>query len=251
MPIMPRCLNTGANRVAGLTASALALNLKGGVRAFEAGAAVVNFVLSASEAHNQSNVRADTATSVRAYRDLMEWRDENAPAGRVNVAIATAFGCSMQGDVPEARVLALAAELAEAGPAEITLADTVGYGDPRQVERLFRRVAAEAKGIPVTAHFHDTRGMGLANVAAALAAGVRKFDAALAGLGGCPFAPGASGNIATEDTVYMLEAMGLSTGVDWDALMRLRAGFAEWLPGETLQGRLGVAGAARTFVPAA
>lgn len=244
-------VTTGANALPNLTASALALNLQGGIRALQAGAKVVNFVLSASEAHNQSNVRCDTEASIRAFRGLLDWQWQNAPQTRVTAAIATSFGCSLQGDVAEAQVCAIAAELAEAKAAEITLADTVGYANPVQVKRLFQAVAAEVGDVPLAAHFHDTRGMGLANVLAALDCGITKFDAALAGLGGCPFAPGASGNIATEDTVYMLEAMGLRTGVDLDALLRLREALTGWLPDEPLQGRLGKAGIARTFAPAA
>ncbi len=240
-----------ANGIPGLTASALALNLQGGIRALQAGARVVNFVLSASDAHNQSNVRCSTEASIRAFRSLLDWQWQNAPQTRVTAAIATSFGCSLQGDVPEAQVCAIAAQLAEAKAAEITLADTVGYANPRQVARLFQAVAAEVGDVPLAAHFHDTRGMGLANVLAALECGITKFDTALAGLGGCPFAPGATGNIATEDTVYMFESMGLRTGVDLDALLRLREDFAHWLPDEPLQGRLGPAGLARTFTPAA
>lgn len=244
-------VTAGANALPDLTASALALNLQGGIRALQAGAKVVNFVLSASEAHNQSNVRCDTEASIRAFRGLLDWQWQNAPQTRVTAAIATSFGCSLQGDVPEANVCAIAAQLADAKAAEITLADTVGYANPVQVKRLFRAVAVEVGNVPLAAHFHDTRGMGLANVLAGLDCGITKFDAALAGLGGCPFAPGASGNIATEDSVYMLEAMGLRTGVDLDALLRLREDLTGWLPDEPLQGRLGKAGVARTFAPAA
>jgi hydroxymethylglutaryl-CoA lyase len=140
----------------------------------------------------------------------------------------------------------LAQLLEQAGAHKITLADTVGYANPGQVKRLFNRVTQLVK-IPLAAHFHDTRGMGLANVVAALDAGVRSFDASLGGLGGCPFAPGASGNIATEDCVYLMESMGFSTGIDLDGLLDLRHQLANWLPDETLSGRLGVAGPARTF----
>jgi hydroxymethylglutaryl-CoA lyase len=239
-----------ANQVPGLTVSALALNLKGGIRALQAGARVVNFVLSASEAHNQSNVRCSTEASLRALRGILDWQWQFAPQACVTAAIATSFGCSLQGDVPQTQVCALAAQLAEAKVAEITLADTVGYANPRQVKRLFQAVATEVGDVPLAAHFHDTRSMGLTNVLAALDCGISKFDAALAGLGGCPFAPGASGNIATEDTVYMLETMGLRTSIDLDALLRLREDFARWLPEEPLQGRLGIAGIARNFTPA-
>ncbi len=244
-------VTNGANDVSGLTASVLALTLQGGIRALQAGAGVVNFVLSASEAHNQSNVRCSTEDSILAFRGLLDWQWQNAPETRVTAAIATSFGCSLQGEVPEKQVCAIAAQLAEAKAAEITLADTVGYANPRRVKHMFRTVAAEVGDVPLAAHFHDTRGMGLANVLAALEIGIVKFDAALAGLGGCPFAPGATGNIATEDVVYMLEDMGFHTGIDINALLRLREDFAHWLPDEPLQGRLDTAGIARTFAPAA
>ena len=239
------------NNLPNVTASALALNFKGVIRAIEAGAKVVNFVLSASEEHSQSNAKTSTEQAINVFKSAQEWQQKNAPNAIISVAIATSFGCSLQGNVPEYQVAKIASQLVEFGAAEITLADTVGYANPLQVKRIFKAVAAEVGNIPLTAHFHDTRGLGLANVVAALDAGVRKFDAALAGLGGCPFAPGASGNIATEDTVYMLETLGLRTGINLEKLMKLRENFALWLPNEQLQGRLGNAGVARTFTYAA
>ncbi|MAT88259.1 MAG: hydroxymethylglutaryl-CoA lyase [Aestuariivita sp.] len=239
------------SKLPNMVASALALNLKGVVRALDAGADVVNFVLSASEEHSHSNARTSTDEAISVFKNTKEWQRKNAPNSSITVAIATSFGCSLQGDVPEYQVAKIAAQLAEFEPAEITLADTVGYANPLQVKRIFKAVAAEVGNIPLAAHFHDTRGLGLANVVAALDVGVRKFDAALAGLGGCPFAPGASGNIATEDTVYMLETLGMRTGINLEALMKLREDFALWLPNEPLQGRLGSAGFARTFTYAA
>ena len=143
------------------------------------------------------------------------------PQVRVYAGVATAFGCTIQGEVPEERVVRIAAGCVEAGADEIGLADTVGYANPAQVRRLFERVRKPPSATGVSsAHFHDTRGTGLANVVAALEAGIRSFDASLGGLGGCPYAPGASGNIATEDLVFMLEAMGLDTGIRLDALHR-------------------------------
>ncbi len=136
------------------------------------------------------------------------------------------------------RVIAIAEELAALGVDEISLADTVGHADPNTVSRLFRDVRAACGAIPLAAHFHDTRGMGLANVVAALNTGVLRFDASLGGLGGCPFAPGATGNIATEDCLHMLERLGLDTGVDINAMIELRLALADWLPNEPLDGRL-------------
>ena len=239
-----------ANTVYGLNASALVLNVKGAQRAIEAGAKKITFVLSASEAHNQSNVRCSTDASLDMFTDIIEWQRLHAPGVAVTVAIATSFGCSIQGNVLERRVVEIAARLADGGAGEINLADTVGYANPRQVKRLFNAVRQETASLPMAAHFHDTRGMGLANVAAALEADVRIFDSALGGLGGCPFAPGASGNIATEDTAYMLEQMGLNTNVDFFSLLELLKSLATWLPNETLQGKLGKAGPAISFTPA-
>ena len=231
----------GASVVAGLTASALVLNIRGAIRAIDAGARKITFVLSASEAHNQSNVRCSTDDSLAMFRELaaeIRTRDDIALAG----AIATSFGCSIQGEVRESRVLLIAATMADAGAIEINLADTVGYAHPRQVTRIFDDVAREVGQVLLAAHFHDTRGLGLANVVAAFDSGVRRFDAALGGLGGCPFAPGASGNIATEDTVYLLECLGADTGVDIQALLDLRERMPIWLPSESLGGKLATAG---------
>jgi hydroxymethylglutaryl-CoA lyase len=169
--------------------------------------------------------------------------------GRVTIGcgIATAFGCTIAGAVPEKRVVALAGTLAGAGADEVIVADTVGYANPRQVERLMRAVAQETGSVPLACHFHDTRGLGLANVVAALEAGVRAFDASLAGLGGCPFAPGATGNINTEDCVYLLESLGLETGVDIEVLIALRRTVEDWLPGERFSGAIARAGLPKTF----
>ncbi|XAT60652.1 hydroxymethylglutaryl-CoA lyase [Rhodobacteraceae bacterium Araon29] len=236
-----------ANSIDCLTASALALNVKGAQRAMEAGARKICFVLSASEMHNQSNARCSTNQSIERLSEIHVWQQERHPETSVVAAIATSFGCSLQGNVPEKRVVEIAALLAEKGAREIVLADTVGYGNPKQVRSMFEKVRQEISDVPLAAHFHDTRAMGLANVTAALEADVRTFDAALGGLGGCPFAPGATGNIATEDTVYMLESMGLSTNVDVDGLIKLRKDFAYWLPKENLHGRLSRAKPAINF----
>ena len=235
-----------ANAIDGLTASVLVPNLKGGLRAIESGARKITFVLSASEAHNYSNVRSTTDDSLTMFRDLVKARANNA-AIAISGAIATAFGCSIQGAVSMAKVRDIALAMAEAGADEINLADTVGYAHPPLVASVFEEVSAVVGDIPLAAHFHDTRGLGLANVVAAYDAGVRRFDAALGGLGGCPFAPGASGNIATEDTVYLLECLGANTGVDLDALLNVRQQLQHWLPCESLNGRLSRAGLAKTF----
>lgn len=243
----------GAKTVQGLRAAVLVPNLKGTVRALDHGAQKITFVLSASEAHNRANVRRTIDNSVAAFRDCVAERDRRGLKGKVEMtgAIATAFGCTIQGEVPEALVYGTAERLAAAGADELNIADTVGYANPAQVRRIFSQVAGTAGGIPLAAHFHDTRGMGLANVVAALEAGVRRFDASLGGLGGCPFAPGASGNIASEDCVYLLESMGLKTGIDVAGLLAVREKLDGWLPDERLFGRLLKAGPTKTFAPAA
>lgn len=234
----------GANAVADLTSVSLVLNVKGAERAIAAGARHITYVVSASEAHSQSNVRCSTQEALDRFPTVMALaRDAGVFAG---AAISTAFGCSLQGAVPDQQVLSLVSSLSEYGAGEITLADTVGFASPRDVTRLFRG-AAERTERPLGAHFHDTRGLGLANVVAALDTGVRHFDASLGGLGGCPFAPGASGNIATEDCVYLLESLGVHTGVSIDAMIALRQQLAVWLPDEALTGKLALAGPARTF----
>jgi len=241
----------GAQEIGGLLPSVLVPNLKGAIRALDAGAKKISFVLSASEAHNQSNVRCSTDASLTMFRELLEERKARELQDTVQIAgaIATSFGCSIQGHVPETRIIEIAAAMASAGADEVNLADTVGYANPRQVSRIFEQADTVVGPVPLAAHFHDTRGMGLANVVAAYDTGVRRFDASLGGLGGCPFAPGASGNIATEDCVYLLENLGVNTGIDLSALLRLRAKLTDWLSGEEMSGKLLLAGPAKTFAP--
>ncbi|MFG1374290.1 hydroxymethylglutaryl-CoA lyase [Xanthobacter oligotrophicus] len=238
----------GALALPGLRASALVVNLKGAQRAFEAGFTLVGYVVSASEAHSLANARRTTDDAIAEYARIREARDAR-PDGTgiaLSVAVATAFGCTMQGPVAVARVVEVAEALLSIGAEEIMLADTVGYADPAAVAVLFPAVAAVAGQVPLSAHFHDTRGLGLANVCAALEAGVRHFDASLGGLGGCPFAPGATGNIALEDTVFLLERLGFETGIDLPALLALRATVETWLPGERFGGALARAGLPRS-----
>jgi hydroxymethylglutaryl-CoA lyase len=244
----------GAVALGGFTAAALAPNLKGAQRAIEAGIRKVNYVLSASEAHNQANVRRSTQQSLDNFRDIIDYRNSLAKdlPERVQIAggIATAFGCTISGQVDEARVLEIAATYLKMGADELIVADTVGYGNPAQVRRLMSAVLKEAGSVPVACHFHDTFGLGLANVTAAIDAGVRAFDSAVGGLGGCPFAPGASGNINTEDTVYLVESLGFDTGIDIEVLFKLRQAIEGWLPGERFTGAVARAGLPKTFGPA-
>jgi hydroxymethylglutaryl-CoA lyase len=238
----------GAAAIGGFTAAALVPNLKGAERAFAAGIHKVNYVLSASEAHNLANVRRSTQESLDDFVRITARRDEVA-RGQVSIGagIATAFGCTISGTVSEKRVVAIAEQLARAGADEIIVADTVGYANPAQVERVMRAVARAVEDVPVACHFHDTRGLGLANVVGAINAGVRRFDASLGGLGGCPFAPGATGNINTEDCVFLLESLGFETGIDIKALVALRETIEGWLPGERFSGAIARAGLPKTF----
>jgi hydroxymethylglutaryl-CoA lyase len=240
----------GALALGGFRASALVPNLKGAEPALALGLPLVNTVLSASEAHNHANVRRSTEESLADFARIVAARDAH-PGQRaaLGAGIATAFGCTIQGAVPEARVIEIAGRLAEAGADEIIVADTVGYADPGQVRRILAAVVAAVAPRPVICHFHDTRGLGLANVAAALDAGVRAFDSSLAGLGGCPFAPGATGNINTEDAAFMLDSMGFATGIDIPALLALRRDVEGWLGDERYTGAIARAGLPKTYAP--
>jgi hydroxymethylglutaryl-CoA lyase len=238
----------GAVAMGGLRPSVLVPNLRGAERAFALGVPQVNYVLSASEQHNLANVRRSTEESLQDFARIAARRDQ-LPGTRIALGggIATAFGCTISGAVSHARVVEIALRLAEMGADEIIVADTVGYGDPGQVRRLMAAVIAAAGRLRVACHFHDTRGLGLANVTAALEAGVRAFDASLAGLGGCPFAPGATGNIDTEDTVFLLEQLGFDTGIDIEALIALRREVESWLPGERFSGAVARAGLPKSY----
>jgi hydroxymethylglutaryl-CoA lyase len=245
----------------GLTVSALIPNSRGAERGLALGVHEMNFVLSVSEGHNKSNVRRSTEESIEDFRRVValcrEHGREQGSANsasrrpRINCGLATSFGCTIEGDVDEDRVRRIAGEVAEAGADGIILADTVGYGQPAAIGRVFRKVIADVAPLPVAAHFHDTRGLGLANVLAAFAAGCKAFDASLGGLGGCPYAPGATGNIVMEDTVFMFEAMGLETGIDIERLTRVREIVGRALPEVTLYGAIAKAGLPRNFHPVA
>lgn len=234
----------GALRLPGLTVSVLVPNLKGAERAVAAGAMKLNYAMSVSEGHNWSNVRRTVADSVADFGRITAFCRQLDPAGRpvVSGGLATSFGCTIEGEIAESRVLELAVALAELGAQEIVLADTVGYGNPAAVRRLFGAVRRELGRLPLAAHFHDTRGLGLANVVAALDAGVTRFDASLGGLGGCPYAPGATGNIVMEDLVFLLESMGYPTSVDLAALVEVRAFVQEQLAGEPFYGGIAKSG---------
>jgi len=233
----------------GLTVSALIPNLRGAERGLALGVHEMNFVLSVSEGHNRANVHRTTAESIEDFRRVVALCHTAPTERRPRVAcgLATAFGCTIEGTIDEDRVRDVALEVAAAGADAIILADTVGYGQPSAVERVFRRVIADVAPLPVTGHFHDTRGLGLANVLAALNAGARAFDASLGGLGGCPYAPGATGNIVTEDLAFMLEAMGFQTGIEIEQLIAVRELVARALPNVVQYGAIAKAGLPKNF----
>ena len=233
-----------ALKVPGLSASALVVNLRGAQDAFARGLRHINYVVSASEAHSGANARRTTAEAVAEFDRIVALRDDLGlqTAVEFSCGIATAFGCSLQGEVSLERVLDLATQMAGSGAAEIMLADTVGYGTPGQVERAFGALRQRLPEIRISAHFHDTRGLGLANIAAALRVGVTRFDASIGGLGGCPYAPGATGNVNAEDAAYLLESEGFDTGIDIGRLLALRRKVERWLPGERFSGAIARAG---------
>lgn len=220
----------------GLTVMALVPNAKGAQAALAAGVHKITIPVSASEAHSLANVRKTREQMLDEVRAIARLRSEAAPSVQVEAGLSTAFGCTLQGEVPEDDVVRLAAAVADAGVDEVGLSDTTGMANPAQVRRLFTRVRAEIGERTGAAHMHNTRGLGLANCLAAWDVGVRTFDASLAGLGGCPYAPGASGNVVTEDLVFMFEAMGIATGIDLRQLIAARAPLAAGLPGEPLYG---------------
>lgn len=240
-----------ATTLPGLHVVALVPNLTGAQRALDAGVDRLVLPISASSAHSHANVRKSPEEMVVELGRIARERD--ARLGRrvlIEVGISTAFGCGIQGKVEHADVLRLVAPILEAGADFISLADTVGYADPAAVRKLFGAAQSIAGDRLHGGHFHDTRGLALANVIAAMDCGIAHFDASLAGIGGCPFAPGASGNVATEDLAYMLASMGIETGIDIDRLFELRRFVARQLEGEELHGTIFRAGLPKTMLPA-
>jgi hydroxymethylglutaryl-CoA lyase len=251
--LIPAMADTGeivrhALGLPGVKVVALAPNVKGFERAREAGAHKVTFPVSASRKHSESNVRMTPEEMVEQVRQCARLRGEDGP--EIEGAVSTAFGCTLQGEVSENDVLRIAAMLAEFCDA-VALADTVGYANPAQVKRLFSLVKKEIGAKLEGAHFHNTRGLGLANALAAYEEGVRCFDSSMGGLGGCPFAPGASGNVITEDLVFMFESMGVATGIDFDKLMAAREALMKGLPEEPVYGHTPLAGLPKGFKRAA
>ncbi len=237
----------------GVKVVALAPNVKGYQRAVETGAHKIGFPVSASFKHSVSNVRMTPDEMVAQVKACCELRGA-LPAGRrpeIEGAISTAFGCTIQGEVPEDEVVRIAALLVEAGVDCVALADTVGYANPAQIKRLYRKVRAVIGDKLDGVHLHNTRGLGLANALAAFEEGARAFDSSMGGLGGCPFAPGASGNVVTEDLVFMFESMGVKTGIDFDRLLAARELLVRGVPEEPVYGHFSQAGLPKGFKRAA
>jgi hydroxymethylglutaryl-CoA lyase len=220
----------------GVTVMALVPNVRGAEAALQAGVHKLTLPVSASAAHSMANVRKTREAMIEEVRAIVRLRDQLAPGVKVEAGISTAFGCTIQGEVKEDEVVWLAAECAAAGADDVGLSDSTGMANPAQVRRLFNKVRTVIGDKTGAAHMHNTRGLGLANCLAAYDVGVRTFDASLGGLGGCPYAPGATGNVVTEDLVFMFEAMGVSTGVDIAKLIAARDPLRAGLPGEPLYG---------------
>jgi hydroxymethylglutaryl-CoA lyase len=224
---------------------AVVLNERGVNEALVSGVGEIASVVSASEEHSRANARRSRESAIANIRRLCELRDASAHKPIVHAAISMALGCSISGAVDPAEVLRLVENLLEAGVDAVGIADTVGYAGPRQVGDLTKAAVKLAGAKPICVHLHDTRGMGIANASAALDAGARILDASLGGLGGCPFAPGATGNVVFEDLVFLCESKGFATGIDIEKLLAVRAILREAMPDEPLYGGLARAGLPR------
>lgn len=254
--LLPQLADTGAIvpealKLAGLTVVALAPNLRGAMDAYAAGAHRISIPVSVTEGHSRANLNRSPAEQVAEVARIIAWVQAQPRKMQIEASCSTVFGCSFDGRVKVADVLRVTSALAEAGITGLALADTVGYGNPALIREVVHAVRAEIGPVLEGLHLHDTMGLGLANALAGLEAGIRNFDSALAGLGGCPFAPGASGNIVTEDLVFMLESMGFTTGIDLDRLIAAREVLQDGLPAEPKHGNLARAGIPVTYRAAA
>ena len=250
--LLPQLADTAAlvdaaRALPGLVTSVLVPNLKGAQAALDSRADLMLLPLSASHAHSLANLRKTPDEVIDDIGRIRALRDASGSRCVIEVGLSTAFGCTLQGRVDEDEVMRLVQASLDAGADRVGLADTVGYADPLQVARVFARCLAIAGDKLACGHFHDTRGLGLANVFAAWQTGVRRFDACVGGIGGCPHAPGASGNVATEDVAYLFASMGVPTGLDFDALIALRGRVAGWIDGEPLHGSIWRAGLPKTM----
>ena len=245
--IVARVLET----VPGLTVQALAPNLRGVQNAYNAGVHKISMPVSVSEGHSRANLNRAPADSIEMMRGVMDWLKAQPRKVPLVCGVSTAFGCSIDGVVTTAQTVAMAKGLADAGVDEIMLADTVGYAHPAQIKEVVRATRDAIGDTLYGLHLHDTCGLGIANALAGLEEGIRAFDSCLAGLGGCPYAPGASGNVVTEDLVFMLESMRFRTGIDLEKLFEARRLLQEGLPAEPLHGQLPKAGIPPTFRKAA
>ncbi len=233
-------------RVPGVEYTVLVPNLRGAERAFESRADEFNLVMSTSETHNLANLRMTREKSFSGLAEVIKYVDGRTP---INVSLSTCFGCPMEGEVPENVVEDFAKRFADLGVRGLTICDTTGMANPRQVAKMSEALQKRFPNLQLTMHFHNTRGMGLANVLAAAQSGITRFDGSLGGLGGCPYAPGASGNISSEDAIYMLDAMGYETGIDVSRLIDL----ARELPlivGHPVPGQVAKAGSTCDLHPA-
>lgn len=218
--------------------SVLVPNLRGAQRALDSKADELNLVMSTSETHNRSNLRMGREESFSALREVIEFINGRIP---INISLSTAFGCPMEGDVPQDAVLNYVSRFNDLGVRGVTICDTTGMAEPVQVTKMIDALHKQFKHLQLTMHFHNTRGMGLANILASVQSGISRFDGSLGGLGGCPYAPGASGNVCSEDAIHMVDAMGYDTGIDVDALL----GIAKSLPqivGHDVPGQVAKAG---------
>jgi len=227
----------GIERVPGVAWEPLVPNVRGTQRALQTRPDRVMVVLAASDTFNMKNIRMTVEDSLRVVEEIVALaREASTP---VTAGIATAFGCPFEGDVPEDRLVEIVGRLLDLGSDEVMIADTTGMANPLQVERMMGRIRDRWPDVPFALHFHNTRGMGLANVVAGLRAGVSIYDASIGGIGGCPFAPKATGNVSTEDVVHMLHEMGIETGIDLDTLIdcaeRMGEILGRELPGQVMK----------------
>jgi hydroxymethylglutaryl-CoA lyase len=229
------------------TVLGLAPNLKGAQLAIAAEVDKLTIPVSASQAHSLVNLKKTRQEMIFEVKKIIDYKNQISPQVLIEVGISTAFGCTLQGPVPESEVISLAVELANLGIDDVGLSDTAGYANPAQVKRLFKQLRQNLGEKAGAAHMHNTRGLGLANCLAAYEEGVRTFDSSQGGLGGCPYAPGATGNVVTEDLVFMFESMGIKTGVDFDKLLSAREILISALPNEHIYGMTPLAGLPKGF----